>query len=609
MKKLAVWCLLIVMMSSLVYAELCEASSVKQSLRKNLYLFFIEPGSNTLPVSELKDLLSFYLNIPSDINTVDCSAVGAVSGIKIADIVTAGETSPDIIPSCADFTSYAECAPSKPLYCYAGTLVEKCGECGCKQGFTCSLDDKCVPLEDGVSCSKDSDCGASGLVGNYYCSADKTQIMRNNAQYTCLNPSTTSSSCQASNNSQVLTACNTASGQSCVDGYSGCLSISTSDDYCVDADDQTAGPTPSAESFFTSNLVTGIYLGKYFQYYDSCDGGVTGSNVIEQFCNGNMRSNYTKVCNDGCYIGKCKVSCIDTDPGTVYELKGYTYGELGDGSKFNVSDVCIDNKKLSEVLCDTWGDDIYDIIPVDCAYGCSDGACNAGPAYCQDTDGENKFLMGYVNYTYGIWLNYNLDVCWGSSQVKELICSGTNAENKYLTCDAGYTCFNGACVDCSSGICSGSGNSCFDTDEETPSNINNYTSWGNVPSVNGYTYSYSYGSFYNYSDYCADSTRLIEHYCYNGAAITLAAIDCLYGCNNGACNPGQNSCYDSDSGYNYLFKGYAYGIQNSAFVNRSDYCINQSHIIEQTCYDGSIIYPYQFDCTIIGKKCSDGACV
>jgi len=41
--------------------------------------------------------------------------------------------------TCIDLTSFGECSEKKPFYCEEGKLIEKCNQCGCKDGFQCNL--------------------------------------------------------------------------------------------------------------------------------------------------------------------------------------------------------------------------------------------------------------------------------------------------------------------------------------------------------------------------------------------------------------------------------------------------------------------------------------
>lgn len=46
--------------------------------------------------------------------------------------------------TCSDGTSFWKCANTKPFYCDAGRLVDKCSKCGCPANQICSGSDVCI---------------------------------------------------------------------------------------------------------------------------------------------------------------------------------------------------------------------------------------------------------------------------------------------------------------------------------------------------------------------------------------------------------------------------------------------------------------------------------
>ena len=219
-KKSLVYGILFLLFASVVSAEVCEVDRIKQVLKKILFLYYNEPGSVPLTKDEVKDMLVFYLSIKDQNLTVDCSAFGSRSNKPISDVVNAGENVADKIPACPDGTKYGECSKSRPAYCYAGVIYQKCGLCGCPSNSVCGKSDKCDTTAQNITCFKDIDCGQASFTGNYYCM--NNYIYKNYINYTCISPGTTSSSCAALNGTYVLAYCNPNLNQSCVAGQSYC---------------------------------------------------------------------------------------------------------------------------------------------------------------------------------------------------------------------------------------------------------------------------------------------------------------------------------------------------------------------------------------------------
>ncbi|MBS3100565.1 hypothetical protein J4204_00345 [Candidatus Woesearchaeota archaeon] len=209
----------IFMLSSVSYAQTCEVAKAKDVLRKNLYLYLTNPSLSPLALSEVKDLLSFYIGISSGLVTVDCSGQGSSSGKQFEDIINDGESAPDVIPACFDGTKYGECSATKPKFCYGGSLINKCNSCGCPSAKSCNTDGDCNPSAN-ITCFSGLDCGNNQFTGNYYC--NNSYVTKNYLNYTCINPGTSSSSCISSTNPVKLSYCNPSLNQTCVDGSAGC---------------------------------------------------------------------------------------------------------------------------------------------------------------------------------------------------------------------------------------------------------------------------------------------------------------------------------------------------------------------------------------------------
>jgi hypothetical protein len=245
--------------AAIANAQSCDIDDVKQSLRKVLYLHFVQPQDNPLTLNEVIDLLAFYLSYRDEgTPTVDCSVSGARSNRKIEELVNEAFSSPSVIPMCIDGTQYGECSGTKPKYCYAGSLIEKCDTCGCSAG-TCSTTGECITPAENITCSSDSDCGAGTFTGNYYCSS--TYVMRNIVNYTCMNPGTAGSSCTSDVYSAVIDYCDPSLNEVCVDGAAACQTNTTTTNEtsgaCAVRNSYTGVPRADAPDIGTSELYNG----------------------------------------------------------------------------------------------------------------------------------------------------------------------------------------------------------------------------------------------------------------------------------------------------------------------------------------------------------------
>lgn len=202
---------------------------------------------------------------------------------------------------------------------------------------------------------------------------------------------------------------------------------------------------------------------------------------------------------------------------------------------------------------------------------------------------------------------------------------------------------------CGDGVCEGSetqGNcpadcgfpdSCADTDG------------GNVITTFGMTYGYLNNNAYNSSDYCVDTSNVMEYYCsgaYEQSSQQSCGTDgyganycssgdvykdyfdyscasgacgntqtpelveeCDYGCTSGECDPIPDSCSDTDGGWYTETFGTVSGYLNEQQYSIDEYCVDSTTVQEYYC-NGD--YALGFPVSCIGNftsSCSSGACV
>ena len=568
-KFLMLMVLFLLLFSFISYAEICDVSRVKDVLKKNLYLYFQNRSASPLTVNEVKDLLNAYLKISSDAITFDCSSVGGNSNKPISAILTNGDNATSVIPACADGTKYGECSSTKPGFCYAGSILGKCGYCGCPSGSSCTATGKCAITNLNVTCYSNRDCGARAFTGNYFCS--NNYITKNYINYTCIDPGTANSKCISSNIPVFLNYCNINLNDLCVEGYSYCQKQITSSTTI------TTSPACSDSDGGQNFYVRGTTSKGTLNYSDYCG---TGNNLFENYCdaNGNIQINYLYVCPSGCSDGACinaTTPCVDSDNGLNYYIKG-----AASKGSLNYSDYCgaqtSDGRQyVLEQYCDS-GNNIAQSSYL-CPGYCSDGACINNTTPCTDTDGGlNFYVKGFTNKG---TLNYS-DYCGTGNNLFENYCdaSGNLVINYLYSCPSG--CSDGACVNATS--------PCIDTDGGQNYYVKGITSKGNL----------------NYSDYCGAGSNLYENYCDSSGNIqTNSLYVCPNGCSNGACINATTPCVDTDGGKNFDVKG----TTSKGTLSYTDYCGSGNNLFENYCdADGNIQTNFLYSCP---NGCSDGACI
>lgn len=358
MRKFVFLALLLLIFLGSAYAQSCEVARAKDVLRKNVYAYLTSPSSSPLTIEELKDLLTSYLSISAGAATFDCSVPGPTSGSIILTIINNGDAAPNIIPACTDNTKYGECSNNKPKFCYAGSLVSKCGSCGCAAGYSCKADGGCVSSGSNITCSSNVDCGQSRFTGNYYCS--NSYIARDFINYTCSNAGNANSSCMTPTYAISLAYCNPNQNQSCTDGSSSCK-ITTLNQSCTDG-----------TAYSQCSATIPLY----------CSNGTLVNSCPSCGCSGNQTCLGTGACQQ-------PESCTDSD-GVNPFIFGYAYG-MQNGTIANQTDACASNTTLTERTCS--GTKINSTL-----MACSNLCFNNS---CINQTNQNPVAVIYVNVSSG----------------------------------------------------------------------------------------------------------------------------------------------------------------------------------------------------------------
>ncbi len=220
-------------------------------------------------------------------------------------------------------------------------------------------------------------------------------------------------------------------------------------------------------------------------YCTDKDGGaelLTGSWIAEEQCDSEERVHaYYYECTTGtaCRDGACvrvvdvmvpettetdpvlatTSSCIDTDKGSEYFMKGTTGGLNINGVKVKRNDYCYDHLLnalpqneglgLAEFHCQNGVVGVsYDYL---CPYGCRDGACisreEGKDAICSDKDKGpvdiyRKSWVELIGTTNSVLINE--DKCIGSAKLLEKVCNSNHLDEVAIDCQSG--CRDGACI-------------------------------------------------------------------------------------------------------------------------------------------------------------------
>jgi len=149
MKKtiIALALLLFILFSVFASAKMCNIKAIKRTIKKALQEYFRSPATARLSITEIRDLLAFYLSVQSGQTLIECSLQGNNSGIDIDDLINKQDNTSISISKCSEGTVYGRCSMNKPKYCNQGNLIEECDRCGCPRENVCTPSKKCVKSE------------------------------------------------------------------------------------------------------------------------------------------------------------------------------------------------------------------------------------------------------------------------------------------------------------------------------------------------------------------------------------------------------------------------------------------------------------------------------
>ena len=379
----------------------------------------------------------------------------------------------------------------------------------------------------------------------------------------------------------------------CKDGV--CVKEEKKVNLCVDSD--------NGKEYFTTGTLKGTDIsGNVIDQRDQCAGD--GIGVNEYFCTNTSFTYETYQCPNGCKGGACiteiktEAKCTDPDAEDLSKATVVKYLDAN-GVQTEFKDECLGIVGIMEGMCTKEGS--FACVNKDdcrrrCPQGqvCTDGACAETTSQCTDSDGGNKNTAGVVSYT-DLAVNVPKtiqDKCISLRFVEEGMCNSINQGRiNVLKCADKEVCKNGACVV--------SPEQCSDTDgnkRETKGKVSFVTKTGSA------------GTF---TDKCTDellaSAFLIEGLCKENT-FTSRGVPCPPGtlCKDGACVAGasaiQNTCTDSDNGFNAYVKGKVTSTSQSGTIkSNEDYCADTRTLQEYYCSQNQV--------KSLTRNCYEGACL
>ncbi|MBI2575914.1 S8 family serine peptidase [Candidatus Woesearchaeota archaeon] len=287
---------------------------------------------------------------------------------------------------------------------------------------------------------------------------------------------------------------------------------------------------------------------------DTCisDGGAFTA-VEENFCDGDTANSERFTCEYGCetdgegsYIGRCNgngalLRCNDSDGDYAYrkgKVSAWKVTLDGEEEKYSKTDYCSGGDAVEWTCIQNK----FSFNKKSCKTTCENGACLG---YCNDTDGDNAFAKGEVDYNGNIYT----DECSPSgTEVFEKTCFRGALLNKPTNCPNG--CEQGACRQ----------STCTDSD-------------GNAPMVKGFVTL----NGIKYHDKCtSDKGSVIEQTCRADNTRNAYPSRCENGCADEACQP--RTCSDSDG--DNIFSWGSVTFNGKEF---QDKCATSTKITEQLC--------------------------
>jgi hypothetical protein len=195
--RLIVLLLIVIVFSQLALAACPSRPQFRNELRKALFDFLSNPEKAALTFTEVNSSVKLYIDDPwggAGANTYCNVTVPQYSQVNFTEVFRKATTNiPDtVVPMCSDGTYFGDCSLRRPLFCAAGRLIDRCGQCGCDAGI-------CLNVGPQIGCC------STGCIGEY-------KKCANNASITVLNSSDVFRRCLCGNNVE-------SSGYCCSDNW------------------------------------------------------------------------------------------------------------------------------------------------------------------------------------------------------------------------------------------------------------------------------------------------------------------------------------------------------------------------------------------------------
>ncbi|MFH1916930.1 MAG: hypothetical protein ABIJ21_06740 [Nanoarchaeota archaeon] len=390
---------------------------------------------------------------------------------------------------------------------------------------------------------------------------------------------------------------------------------------CIDSD--------GGQNFVVKGRVFGDTNQGPYENWDSC---VSQLSVKEWYCqrttpkylNYNCQNMGNYVCADGaCVINQTPDSCGDSDGGQYPYTFGQVTGYAG-GNPYTNPDTCNSPTQVKEWYCSGTAAQ-YSNMNCNAGDNCQNGVCvvnetnqsNHAPVV---TDLRQELGTEWYVYTYTATAS---DPDPGDQVVRVEFLNNLTGEHYIDTQGPVFTYVWNA-----TGLPEGT--------VQISARANDGDIWGDWYSEsfyfhggldqrscndsdgnNIYTFGYIWGTLvngqeFNYNDSCYSSTTVKEWTC-NNLTPTGTNVFCgvNYHCDGGRCVQNQaqnNSCTDTDGGYNPPVFGTVYGNYNGYPYAINDSCVTNVTLVEWYC-TGTTATSINASCTGNWTGCSGGRCI
>ncbi|OGZ62597.1 MAG: hypothetical protein A2812_03025 [Candidatus Staskawiczbacteria bacterium RIFCSPHIGHO2_01_FULL_36_16] len=436
----------------------------------------------------------------------------------------------------------------------------------CGVGKTCT-NGSCVTVN--IACSKNSDCGSNGYIGNPFCQGNS--VYKNYITHACNNPGTASSYCSDSSLPKLTKTC--TQNQTCSEGDCTTVTVACN----TDSNCGTNG--------FTGNAF--CQDGNVFRNFTTyvCNNHGTA----QSFCSNSTTAQLTKACgtNQACNNGSCasqNIACGSNSDCGSNGLTGNAFCQDNNVYKNFITYSC-NNPGTNLSYCSS---SLTPQLTKTCSptQTCTNGSCTTVSIACRNNSecGANGYIGSPFCQGNSVYKNYIINTC-NNPGTTQSYCSNSSLPQLTRTCTQNQTCSSGSCHDIV--IACGTNSDC---------GTNGYA---------GSPFCQSGNVYQNYKTYTCNNPGTADASCTNSTQAQLKNT-CTQNqtCSSGSCINVNIACNtNSDCGSNGLtgslfcqsgnvYKNYKTytclnpGIASARCTNSTQAQLQDTCTGNQTCYNG-----------------------